>query len=318
MAIRRRMRMNPVSRQSAVRGTSKVVVMNLRDGFRFTQGSLQDYVECPRRFQLRYVRRLRWPAVQAEPAQENERHRRQGATLHRLIHQHLMGVPAEALARTVTDSRVQRWWEEYLDSSFATVTDRCYPEIALSTRVGRFRLAARYDLVVVNGEGGALIIDWKTDRRRPARRWLKERLQTQVYPYVLMEAAGQIGTGTPLDPGRVRMIYWFANFPSEPEKFVYGRRRREVDRADLFNLVGEIEERVGACAEGEVLGRTDDARRCGFCCYRSLCERGVQPLRRRGSSADATWLEDAATETTDAGGLDLSLDFEQIAEVELG
>ena len=41
---------------------------NLPDDFHFSQGSLQDYVDCQRRFQLRYLMKLAWPAVDAEPA----------------------------------------------------------------------------------------------------------------------------------------------------------------------------------------------------------------------------------------------------------
>ena len=43
---------------------------NLPADFHFSQGSLQDYVDCPRRFQLRYMMKLAWPAVEAEPAVE--------------------------------------------------------------------------------------------------------------------------------------------------------------------------------------------------------------------------------------------------------
>ena len=53
--------------------------------FEFSQGSLQDYVDCQRRFQLRYVERQAWPAVEAEPFLEREEHSEQGRRFHRLI-----------------------------------------------------------------------------------------------------------------------------------------------------------------------------------------------------------------------------------------
>ena len=40
--------------------------------FDFSQASLQDYIDCARRFQLRYLQQLHWPAPQAEPIRENE------------------------------------------------------------------------------------------------------------------------------------------------------------------------------------------------------------------------------------------------------
>jgi hypothetical protein len=41
--------------------------MTLPYSFHFTQSSLQDYLDCPRRFQLRYVLDQPWPAVESEP-----------------------------------------------------------------------------------------------------------------------------------------------------------------------------------------------------------------------------------------------------------
>ena len=46
--------------------------MTLPPTFQFSQNSLQDYVDCPRRFQLRYLLRQPWPAVESEPLSEYE------------------------------------------------------------------------------------------------------------------------------------------------------------------------------------------------------------------------------------------------------
>jgi hypothetical protein len=53
------------------------------------QSSLQGYVDCPRRFDLRYVQRLSYPAMESEPALENEKHQQEGEYFHRLAQQHL-------------------------------------------------------------------------------------------------------------------------------------------------------------------------------------------------------------------------------------
>ena len=45
----------------------------LPPGFQFSQRSLQDYVDCRRRFELRYLQNLAWPAVEAEPHLEQEK-----------------------------------------------------------------------------------------------------------------------------------------------------------------------------------------------------------------------------------------------------
>ena len=51
---------------------------------------------------------------------------------------------------------------------------------------------------------------------------------------------------------------------------------------------------------------TDDGRRCSFCVYRSLCDRGVE-AGEMGASEDDLDEEKA---------LEIDLDFEQIAEIE--
>ncbi|MCP4541151.1 MAG: PD-(D/E)XK nuclease family protein, partial [Chloroflexi bacterium] len=72
--------------------TERNECMTLPADFQFSQASLQDYVDCPRRFQLRYVLRVAWPAPEAEPVLENERYLQQGAAFHRLVHQHALGL----------------------------------------------------------------------------------------------------------------------------------------------------------------------------------------------------------------------------------
>ena len=47
--------------------------MTLPINFLFSQASLNDYVECARRFQLRYLLEQEWPAVASEPLLERER-----------------------------------------------------------------------------------------------------------------------------------------------------------------------------------------------------------------------------------------------------
>ena len=72
--------------------------MILPPDFVFTQGNLQDYVDCPRRFELKYLQRQRWPAAEVDDMVAFERHMEQGAQFHRLVQQSLLGIPPETLA----------------------------------------------------------------------------------------------------------------------------------------------------------------------------------------------------------------------------
>ncbi len=282
--------------------------MPLPPDFHFSQGSLQDFVDCARRFQLRYLERIAWPAVQAEPILENERHIQQGELFHLLVQQHLVGVPAARLtAMAQGDADLAAWWQAYLDAAPAALPGQHFPEVTLSAPLGESgerRLVAKYDLVVLTGDGRSVIFDWKTARHRAPRRWLAERLQTRVYPHLLLQAGFDLNHGQPLAADRIEMIYWFAGFPDRPERFVYSSAQATEDEGYLHSLV----EQIALLAGGEgVWPLTPDETQCRFCVYRSLCNRGTVA----GSTDDADYRDfepdmDATVE----------LDFEQIAEVE--
>ncbi len=296
--------------------------MTLPADFQFSQGSLQDYVDCPRRFQLRYIQRLAWPAVEAEPALENERHLQQGAAFHRLVHQHVLGLSPERLSSMVTDKDLSRWWHNYLESAPANLGELRYPEVVLSAPVSGHRLVAKYDLITLAGSSGlgrrplpiekAVILEWKTSRKRPRRKWLAKRLQSRVYPYLLVRAGSHLShlnEGQPFQPEQVEMVYWFANFPKDPERFLCDAAQYDADGAYLASLVEEIKELVLSLSKGlgdEDFALTAQERRCRYCPYRSLCRRGV----RAGA------LDEAEDEPEWGDDFEIALDFEQIAEIE--
>lgn len=280
--------------------------MKLPPNFQFSQNSLQDFVDCPRRFYLRHIRRAAWPAAVADEAMEYERHMQQGAIFHRLVQQHILGIPAVRLSRIVSDAAdpdLSRWWANYLTHSPEDLIGTRHPELMLSAPVAGHRLLAKYDVVVVEPDTHAVIIDWKTSRRRPRRAWLAARLQTQVYRYVLASGAGSyLNEGRPLAPAQIRMHYWFAAYPDEPEDFVYSEAEFQADGLELAGLINEIK---SMAEENFVL--TEDVQHCRFCVYRSLCDRGIIA----GSMTEAVDEDIDA----DSGGFD-DFDFGQVAEIE--
>jgi CRISPR/Cas system-associated exonuclease Cas4 (RecB family) len=275
--------------------------MTLPSDFQFSQGSLQDYVDCPRRFQLRYVLQQDWPAQEVEPALENEQHMRRGAAFHRLIHQHLLGISAEDLSRAVQDADLRRWWHSYLEHQPDRLPETRFPEIVLSTPMGEHRLLARYDLIAVDARRRTVIVDWKTSRKRTKHKVLVERLQTRVYPYLLVRAGAHLNGGQPLAPEQIEMIYWFADYPDDPAHFSYGAAQYEADEEYLTSLVEEI----AGLGDG-VYRLTEEVQRCKFCPYRSLCQRGVK----------AGGLDEMEDEVDAGDAFDVDLDFDQIAEIE--
>jgi len=280
--------------------------MTLPSDFLFSQGNLQDYVDCRRRFQLRYLERLAWPAIEAEPAGENEQRLLNGAAFHRLVQQHLLGMPAERLSGLAGGAKddLPRWWRNYLESapSLFASSETLGVEVSLVAPLEGYRLVAKYDAILrIRSESGVrlAVIDWKTSHKRPPRHWLADRLQTRVYPYLLMEAGTALNGGQPIQPDLVEMVYWFAGFPREPERFPYNAEQYHQDKVFLAGLVTEI----AGLPDGD-FPLTPHVERCEYCTYRSLCERGVQagPLQR---------MEDVAVEH-----IEFALDFDQIAEIE--
>jgi hypothetical protein len=150
---------------------------SLPEAFTFSQSSLQDYVDCPRRFQLRYLEQMQWPAVESEPILEAERRQREGQLFHRLVQQHLIGLPDEKLTPLASTSDLSRWWEAFHTHGPDLDDYTTYAELALSAPIDKYRLLAKYDLVAVRPGQQALIFDWKTYHKRPKDEWMAVRLR---------------------------------------------------------------------------------------------------------------------------------------------
>ena len=263
-----------------------------------SQSSLQDYVDCAKRFQLRYVERLSYPAIESEPTLENEKHQQEGEYFHRLVQQHLIGIPAEQIAKIANTANLQRWWENFLNNKdLLGLRDLTglYPEATLSAPLGNFRLLAKYDLISIQ-ENKATIYDWKTYRKRPRNEWLSARMQTRVYRALLVTAGAHLNNDTPFAPEQIEMIYWFADFPDEPARFTYTSAQYKRDMDTLSKLADEI-------ASTSSYPLTDDRTKCSYCPYRSYCDRGIH----------AGGLDDAEFETEAEESFDVN--FEQIGEI---
>jgi CRISPR/Cas system-associated exonuclease Cas4 (RecB family) len=264
--------------------------------FTFSQSSLQDYADCPRRFQLRYIEQLTWPAVEMEPALENERRQQEGLLFHRLAQQRLLGLPEEKLARLANTPDLGRWWSNWQDFRSLADFGSLYPELTLSAPLGEHRLLATYDLVAVQPGPKACIYDWKTYRKRPRDEWMAARLQTRVYRALLIQAGAHLNNGQSFAPEQVEMIYWYADFPAEPARFPYTATQYRRDWDALSALATEI------AARRDFPLAADEAK-CAYCPYRSYCNRGAQA----GQADD----REAETELES-----IELNFEQIQEIE--
>jgi CRISPR/Cas system-associated exonuclease Cas4 (RecB family) len=263
-----------------------------------SQSSLQDYSDCPRRFELRYLQQLSYPAIETEPALENEKHQQEGEYFHRLAQQHFIGIDAREIGKRANTPNLKRWWDNFLQFSqtgLATLPRRL-SEVTLSAPLGKFRLLAKYDFIGLANDGNVIVYDWKTYRKRPRNEWLAVRWQTRVYRALLVQAGAHLNGGKPYKPEQIEMVYWFTDFPSEPARFVYQADQFKRDWDTLSNIAQEITSLSN-------FPLTDDPKKCSYCPFRSYCSRGTSA----GDSLDVE-LETQAEEL-------FEINFEQIGEI---
>jgi CRISPR/Cas system-associated exonuclease Cas4 (RecB family) len=266
--------------------------------FTFSQSSLQDYADCPRRFQLRCINQLSWPAVDAEPVVENERRQIEGQLFHRLVQQYYLGLPSENLSLMANTPNLERWWQNFINTDMKGLRDLSgiYPELTLSAPIGNHRLVAKYDLAAVQN-GQVTIYDWKTYARRPRDEWMAARWQTCVYRALLVQAGAHLNSGKSFEPEQIEMVYWYADYPSEPTRFKYDADQFKRDWSAIEKVVHEI-------SSAEDFPLTEDEKMCRYCVYRSYCNRGTQ----------AGQMDAAEGETESETAFDIN--FEQISEIE--
>jgi hypothetical protein len=279
---------------------------------RFSATSLQDYVDCPRRFQLRYLLELPWPALETDAPDELEQRAQRGRDLHRLIHQHLAGLSVAPPPTAPPDSPLPAWWRSFQAFAAGWPTWRVVPEVLVSVPLAGQRVAVRYDALawaMRPDEAGpaCVILEWKTHRRPPPRAWLSARVQSRLYPLALLLTGWPSPTcGQPVTAADLEMWYWLAGPPAHVERFAYSPAQQQADRAYLEALITQIAQRAaGSVTAGGDADRwelTGRQQLCAMCVYRSLCERDAAALMPDLPEADdqADDFPDAA-DATDSG-----------------
>ena len=291
-----------------IKGCYTGEIVNLPVDFIFSQTSLQDFSECRCRFFLRYVQNLAWPAPPAEPFLALELALQRGARFHHIVHQHLTGCPAERIEATTSDDpELNGWWQNYLEFYRGLHLDdigqgmKTYTEYTLVGELRNQRFLAKYDLIMVH-PSHIKIVDWKTGRQKPGgrrRHRLSERWQTNLYPWLICRV-GESLRESGISAEDVEMVYWFANNPTTPEHFSFSHSKYEDVEDRLISIV----DLISGMAEIDFV-KTDDARNCLYCSYRSLCDRGVEAGLFEAEDADG--LDESST--------DLDFDFAQIEEI---
>jgi len=261
-------------------------------------------VDCAYRFYLRYVLHAKWPALLVDDALDFEQRSQIGARFHRLIQQYLLGVPEDRisiLADADPSPEVGQWWDNFLAHVPPWLVGQPFVETTLTTTLAGYRLLAKYDLILSGEQGTLIIFDWKTTQRRLKKEWLLKRIQTRLYRYILTEAGSTLIPGQDPDANRITMSYWFAPYPESPMTLPYNQADYVSDKDFFTTLLEEIQDKSESSFR-----RTDDLKKCHYCVYRSLCDRGIK-------AGDLETFEDFE-EPLEESEPDIA--FEEIAEIE--
>lgn len=238
----------------------------------FSQSNFQDFKECPRRFQLKVIDNISWPAAYLEPLSQLEKATDTGNKFHQLCHQFFSGIDSDSLTKTIIDPGLKLMWENFTDFANTIQADNRHSEIILSTPFMGHQIIAKYDMVLQTPEGKFIIYDWKTSTHKPSRTLLSQRFQTFLYPYILVNAGSGIFKADQISPADISMNYWYPMSSDPEELFPYSDTLYSDNIEYLTELISEID---GLIDSGSIFPLTDELDNCSKCIYRSLCERGI-------------------------------------------
>ncbi|MHB8133455.1 MAG: PD-(D/E)XK nuclease family protein [Anaerolineaceae bacterium] len=273
--------------------------MEINNQFTFSAYKLQDYLDCERRFELKYLLKQQWPAIQSEPIHELEQQMQFGQQFHLFAQQFFSNIPTEEIQKQVDNETLNSWWGNFVPFAKSLLTKEYFAERKIGIKLSNTRFIAILDLLVIDKKNTYTIIDWKTNKKKPSSQQIKNSIQSRLYPLVLFLSENERISPNKISPDQIEMIYWFANFPDKMETFKYSNYQFEED----LSFFQEIIQKISLKKTGEFL-KTTRTQLCKYCQYRSLCERGTTP-GSLDNPEDEIWNEEI-----------LDIDFSQIGEVE--
>ena len=230
---------------------------------------LTTFLACRRRFELRYLRQLAWPA--SPPDEPTVAALARGQQFHQRLQRHFLGLPVPDDA--IADPVLRQWWQQFEQAQLPLPPGKLLTELSLTIPIGRHFLTGRFDLLVMGetaaGAPAAHLFDWKTSRPQTETA-LRQDWQTRLYLALLVEGgAALLGDGRSFAPEHCHLSYWYVSEPDIPRTVHYSQAAHGQNWADLQRLVAEIDAALAA----ESWPLTDDWSHCRACAYQAYCGR---------------------------------------------
>ncbi|WP_420645528.1 PD-(D/E)XK nuclease family protein [Candidatus Leptofilum sp.] len=237
-----------------------------------SQYKLANFLACQRRFQLRYLRRLPWPA--SPLSERTEQLLQQGQDFHQLLERHFLGLTIDKA--TIENGRVRHWWQTFQTHNPAQhfpSNARFLPETGLTVPLRNHLLYGRFDLLVIGedeaGRPFAHLFDWKTGRPIEAAE-LNGRWQTRLYLALLAEGSNAFWPqAKSISPEQIRLTYWFVQEPDAPATIGYSAAAHAANWGELQQFATQLDETFAL----DAWPLTDDWNHCRECAYQNYCGR---------------------------------------------
>jgi len=239
----------------------------------FSATTLQDFIDCKRKFKLKYIDHLSWPAPLSQLNTKYSEAITRGRKFHQLIQQHFIGIPDYELFNSIQDHTVRQWLKNALSFEISSEKQtKKMVEYHVSYINKGVLLTGVIDLLLISPDSGMKIIDWKTGLSKPNLDRYKSRIQTRLYPYLLLQSpAFSANRFEGLKTQEITFNYWFTNFPEHSLSFTYDRQNFNQDDAYFDDLITTI-----TLTPVEEMLMTHNIDLCRSCPFQLYCGRNIQ------------------------------------------
>jgi len=241
-----------------------------------SRARLVDFIDCPRRFELRYLRQLAWPTVPLD--EETAVSLQNGQQFHNLLERHFLHLPIDSSA---SPSTIANWYRTFQQSEMVLPTGDHLPELTLTVPLGDYFLTGRFDLLIreTKKNGRLHLFDWKTGHPR-SEAALRADWQTRLYLAMVVES-GKAITPNPITPENVSITYWYVNEPNAPRRIQYDTAWHKRNWAEIEEICQQLtvnNKQLTTNDQPSAWEKTVDLDHCRRCAYQIFCDRqnGIQ------------------------------------------